>query len=218
MKKVLIVALTIVIGLFYTLTATAETIIYLDHTVDGIIQYNIDNQKWNSVMDAIGIELISERFKLGGEIHFGSCETASKTDINTYQLTGGFRLINGERFKLDADLTYQSNTLKSNDSQNYTGFMFGGNMMIGSEKSHVDLLLWLPVSGSTDVQGIKDIRLLNTQLKYNYLLSDNISFSIGYRYSSIIWTWDDPVFYKGITYTGGDFSNYGATIGFIYKL
>ena len=206
MKKALMLIVTIGLILFYTLTATAATTVYLDQMSSGTVNYDVKDENSNSTSSIIGFESMGERFKFGGELESGSYESAPTTDFTMIELTGGVWLINKKHFKIDAQITYQSNELKSTDSADYSGIMCGVDMIMGSERSNMDFSFMLPVSGTTNDFDFKykEIRLLSTQIKYNCLFTEHMGLSIGYRYSEIIGIFDDgyTVTNKGITYSG----------------
>lgn len=199
--------------LCYSLPIMAEVTVYLDNVTNGTFEFRNNFNKStdfnaNFSMNVVGFQTIKDRVKFGAELGLGAVATASSKDLDltSLGLTTGYRVTDKKHFKWDLNLSYQSFKL---DSVELTGIQGGTDIVIGSEKSHFDLLVMLPFSGSINQPGYTNARLMESQVKYSYIFDNGIGLSIGYRYNP---------FNTSVNHLAGlDLTRYGGTVGLIYQ-
>ncbi len=150
-KKLLI---TISLLLIYSIPATAEARIYFEKMVSGVIDEEFGNNDpafdTDSTINIIGMEWAGKRFLIRGEMGVDTLKIPKKVDFNTTEFMIGVRLVNKKRFKWGLDLCYQ-NTELGNTAEQFSGCMWGTDLVWGTEKSNLSFLFLLPLSGNTKI-------------------------------------------------------------------
>lgn len=219
MKKSLILLITISMLLIYSIPATAEAKIYFQKMVSGTIDEEFGNNDptfdTDSTINIIGMEWAGKRFLFRGEIGEDTLKIPQKVDFNTTEFMIGVRLINKKRFKWDLDLCYQ-NTELGNNTEQFSGSMWGTDFVWGTEKSNLSFLFLLPLSGNTKNKAYSNVSLLATRLKYCYLFNETIGMLLDYRFDSV--NWDYPEEFFGNYYPqGAEIARQGILLGITYQ-
>lgn len=201
-------------------TTTLATSFYLDMITDGSyeltheIAFHDDSNKKPDVSGYIlGIDYPINRFKLGLEyIKTEADINADEKELSSIEIKGGFKFAdNGRRVwhltfcQLDND--YKAASIKS--SANLIGLDYLRHF---SKRVYLDGSLAYPISSEFEESGVKadDCFIYSYRLKLNFLVSDNIGVSLGYRSIS---SWAE---YTNLRVTISDYMN-TATLGIVYR-
>ncbi len=198
-KKILLV-LSLVCGILLgsALITPAESL-YLDTMINGSMespQGDGDAQE-----TYIGFEYPIDKFKLNGELLFGSWD-GNDNDFNGYELKGGYRIYQDQNNQLYLTVAGYNREL-DDTNQTITGILIGADGVIAlSQKLSAEGSIGYSLNGEIEDN---DANLLNLKLKLNYLLTNDLSAAVGYRYYGC-----DPKH-------GGDYNSSGLTLGIDFK-
>lgn len=205
MKKLLLL-LTLVISLVFCFTAStmaaAETAnVYVDTMIGGAVDdpFYGDGDAHETY---IGFELPLDQFKLDFELQTGKwdLDRNENDDFDGFEIKGGYQLLNDRDLQLYATLSdfYR----KFDSDQEFSGILVGVDVVSNlTQKVNVQGSLGVSLTGKFKQNGPdSDASLLHFKAKLNYLITKEVSASLGYRYYGFdLDNLDQEVKSKGLT-------------------
>jgi opacity protein-like surface antigen len=177
------ITVTLVFGITASSLAAEKGSIYVDTMIGGTVDVpNNLGGDGDAQETYIGFELPVEQFKFNLELQKGTWDQNDSNDFNGYEIKGGYQFLNNHDLKLYATLSdfYR----KFDSDQEFSGILLGADAVYALTKEiTAEGSLAVSVSGKYREPGYhEDANLLLLKAKLNYLLSQNVYATLGYRY------------------------------------
>jgi opacity protein-like surface antigen len=188
-KLLLLPALVISLTLCFTtitMAAVETPTVYVDTMISGTVDDSDILGDGDAHETYIGFELPVDKFKINLELLTGRWDQDGydNNDLSGYDLKGGYQIIKDQDLQLYATLSNYSRELDSD--QQFSGILLGADAVCNlSKKMNVEGSVGFSVSGKyeePDNHYYENASLLHFKAKLNYLITKEVSASLGYRY------------------------------------